>query len=72
MYFNSSLTFEQVDNAIAELISGERVVSVSVQNPDGSTEKVEYSSANIRDLMIIRDRLEPPRPMFTDIEVEVY
>lgn len=62
-----------IEDAITRLLNGESVVSIASTLPDGSVERVEYSHANLNELITLKDHYvnQQPRPSVRFIAVEL-
>jgi hypothetical protein len=64
---------DAIEDAITRLLNGESVVSIASTLPDGSVERVEYSAANLNELIALKDHYvnQQPRHTLRFIEVEL-
>lgn len=61
----------QIDDAISRLVNGEQTVSVDFTEPDGSRHKVEYSPANVTDLLKLKQHYNLDSGSFNVIDMEI-
>lgn len=64
---------DAIEDAITRLLNGESVVSIASTLPDGSVERVEYSAANLNELIALKEHYvnQQPRHTLRFIEVEL-
>lgn len=74
MIYSSEQNLSRVQDAITEIVLGNRKVSVTYTSPDGGRNQVQYTEVSIKELRDLERQMISDMsalPMVSSIEVEV-
>ena len=62
---------QQIEEAITKLLNGDQAVSIATTDSDGTVNRVEYSVANMKDLLNLKAHYEGEISTMNIVEMEV-